>query len=105
MDPERVRVIREWEKPNPGDVRAVRRFLGFVNFYRRFCLGFSKVARLLNDLLKKDAGRTWDNRCTEAFQALKDLVSKEPVLAHFDPEKETVVECNASDHTVGGVLS
>jgi hypothetical protein len=105
MDSSRVRAIQEWPVPKLGDLRAVRKFLGFVNFYRRFCLGFSKTARPLNDLLRKDASRVWDERCTKAFEELKRLVEQEPVLVHFDSARETFVECDASDHTVGGVLS
>ena len=57
MDPDKVKAIAEWPKPAPGDLKAIRRFLGFVNFYHRFIKDFSKIARPLNNLLKKNAGR------------------------------------------------
>jgi RNase H-like domain found in reverse transcriptase len=76
-----------------------------VNFYCRFCLGFSKTVRPLNDLLRKDASRVWDERCTKAFKELKRLIGQGPVLVYFDLARETFVECDASDYTVGGVLS
>jgi hypothetical protein len=51
MDSSRVRAIQEWLVLKLRDLYIVRKFLGFINFYYRFCLGFSKTARLLNNLL------------------------------------------------------
>lgn len=105
MDPKKVEIIKNWPKPKNGDVRAVRRFIGFVNFYRRFVRCFSKIARPLNDLLKKDSPATWTQACDEAFERIKQEVSKEPTMAHFDMFKDCYVECDSSDSATGGVLS
>ena len=55
IDLEKVRAIAEWLKPALYDLKGVRRFLRFTNFYRRFVKDFSKIAAPLNNLLKKDA--------------------------------------------------
>ncbi len=34
MDPEKVKAVVEW--PSPDSRKALQRFLGFANFYRRF---------------------------------------------------------------------
>lgn len=52
MDPTKLNGIQQW--PTPTTVKAVRSFLGFGNFYRRFIPRFSEIARPLNDLTKKD---------------------------------------------------
>ncbi|KAJ3550673.1 hypothetical protein NMY22_g304 [Coprinellus aureogranulatus] len=52
MDPAKVEAVRNW--PIPKNLREVRGFLGFANFYRRFIKNFSKIAGPLNDLTKKD---------------------------------------------------
>ena len=82
MDLAKVAVILDWILPRKGNLRDIRRFLGFVNYYRRFIEGFSKIARPLNNLLRKDAA-LWDNACTEAFERLKQEVAKEPCLMYF----------------------
>ena len=41
--------------PSPTTVKGVRQFLGHAGFYRRFIKDFSKVARLLCELLVNDA--------------------------------------------------
>lgn len=50
-----IRAIEEWQAPTK--VSELRSFLGLVNYYRRFIVGYSKRAAPLTNLLKKD-GRT-----------------------------------------------
>ncbi|CAG8795617.1 35239_t:CDS:1, partial [Racocetra persica] len=38
----------------PTNLRQLRGFLGIASYYRRFIEGFSKIAKPLNQLLKKD---------------------------------------------------
>jgi hypothetical protein len=103
MDPDKVDAIVNWEAPiNVKDVQA---FLGFSNFYRRFIRGFSRIVRPLVSLTKKDAKFNWTATCQEAFQTLKSLFTSAPILRHFDPSKETIVECDASDFVSSGILS
>ena len=40
-----------------------------------------------------------------AFDTLKQLFSTQPILVHFDPDKPSVVEVDASDVIVTGILS
>ena len=104
MDPAKVEAIKNWETPRNGDIKAVRRFLGFVNFYRRFIKNFGRISGPLYRLLRKDA-LPWDKTCTNAFIMLKEAVSSDQVCAHFRPELQSFVECDASDSVVAGVLS
>ena len=102
MDPEKVRAIQKWEKPPSGrDVTAVRKFLGFCNYYRRFIQGFSRIARPLNNLLTKTSSGEWTEQCDKAFEELKKIVATEPVLRHFDPKRQSYIECDASDTCTG----
>jgi hypothetical protein len=52
MDPVKVKAVADW--PTPRNLRELRGFLRFANFYRRFIKDFAKIARPLNDLTKKD---------------------------------------------------
>ena len=49
--------------PSPTNVKTVRQFLGHAGFYRRFIKDFSKIAKPLYKLLKKDAKFVWDEDC------------------------------------------
>ncbi|KAH6837522.1 hypothetical protein C2S53_008495 [Perilla frutescens var. hirtella] len=51
MYPKKVQSIEDW-KPSE-DVYRVRSFLGLANYYKRFMKGYSEIACLLMDLMKK----------------------------------------------------
>ncbi len=48
MDPDRIQAVVDW--PTPDSRKALQRFLGFANFYRRFICTFSQLAAPLTDL-------------------------------------------------------
>ena len=83
MERVKVEMVRDWKPPR--NVRAVREFVGFCNFYWRFIKSFSEIARPLHDLTKK--GQTWQWTMNEqhAFDTLKEMICALPVLIHADP--------------------
>ena len=54
---EKLKVVREWKVPK--DVKNVRSFLGFANYYRRFVYKFAEVAHPLIELTKKGVAWQW----------------------------------------------
>ena len=52
INPERVQAVLDWTPPK--SVKQVRSFLGLARYCRRFIENFSKVAKPLTELLKKD---------------------------------------------------
>jgi hypothetical protein len=100
----KVKAVREWEKPK--NLKDVERFLGFANFYRRFIKNFSGVARPITDLTRnKGLDFHWGPTQTVAFQQLKDAFTSTPILKHFDPSLEVIIETNASNFAIGCILS
>jgi len=103
MDPRKVETIVQWGSPtNLHDVRA---FLGFANFYRRFIKGYSEIVTPMVRLTKKEVIYNWDKACEEAFQKLKTSFTSAPILRHFDPDLEIIVETDASDYVSAGIMS
>ena len=70
MDQEKVKAVLNW--PALLNVKEVRNFLGLANFYQRFIQDYAQVARLLNDLLKKDVIFEWKEAQQHAFDMLKE---------------------------------
>ena len=102
MDPIKTDAIASW--PIPQNLKDVRGFIGFANFYRRFIKDFSKMARPLHDLTKKDVPFVWGPAQQQAFDKLKDAFITQPVLAMWDPESPTRIEVDASGFATGGVI-
>jgi len=66
--------------PAPTNVSELRSFLGMANYYRRHILDFSKTARPLNQLLKKEAGWEWGAAQRDGWEGLKAALKSAPVL-------------------------
>ena len=69
VNPERVQAVLDWTPPE--SVKQVRSFLGLASYCRRFVENFSKVAKPLTELPKKDKQFQWTPKCEESFQELK----------------------------------
>lgn len=103
MDPRKVEAVVSWKTPT--NLKEVQGFVGFANFYRRFIRDFSKLVKPLVALTRKDTPFAWSPECTQAFQSVKQQVSSAPVLRHFDPRRQAILETDASDYVTGGILS
>jgi hypothetical protein len=82
----------------------IRSFLRLAGYYRRFIPNFSKIAKLMTQLLEKEAKFKWSPQCKEAFLTLKKLLTTAPVLAQPDIEKPFDVYCDIFGMGIGGVL-
>jgi hypothetical protein len=62
-------------------MHQVRSFLGLASYYRRFIPNFSKIAKPITNLLKKEEKYVWSAERDEAFQTLKKMLTTSPMLA------------------------
>ncbi len=59
---------------------------------------------LINLLKKSTVTYEWDEACDEAFETLKGILVKAPMLKLPDFDKEFEIHSNASDFVIGGVI-
>ena len=78
MDPAKVAAVRDW--PQPKTKKELQQFLGFCNYYRRFVVAYSEVARPLHRLTGKEEWK-WTEEQTQAFEKLKARICEEAVVA------------------------
>ena len=99
----KVEAVQRW--PVPKSKKDVRAFLGLTGYYRKFIEGYGRLAIPLTELTKDDMVFAWGAKEQAAFDALKDRLTRAPVLAHPDPEKQFILHTDASGFAVSGVLS
>ena len=88
----------------PTTVNGIISFLGHAGFYRRFIRDFSKIARPLCRLLKKDTKFNFDESCHNSFEEMKSKLSEAPIMAKPDWNRQFEIICDASDFAMGAVL-
>ena len=93
----------QWKVPT--NVSEVRSFLGLAGYYRRFIRDFARIAAPLTNLTRKDRPFTWSLKKGEAFNQLKTVLQKAPVLQLADQTRDYIVTTDASDYAMGAVLS
>ena len=102
-DPEKLEAIKSW--PRPNDKQQLRSFLGLCTYYRRFISGFADIAKPLSKLSEEKRIFEWAKEAESAFQALKDALCTAPVLGYPRPGEKFIVDTDASNVGIGGVLS
>ena len=90
--------------PPPTSVRQIRSFLSHAGFYRHFIKDFSKISHPLCNLLAKDTPFVFDEACLEAFQTLRDALTKAPIMQPSDWSLPFEIMCDASDYALGAIL-
>jgi len=103
MAQSKVDSILKW--PAPKTVKQVQSFLGFANFYRRFIFNYSDIVIPLTRLTRKGASWDWSNKADAAFRSLKQSFTEAPVLTHWSPDNPMLVETDASDYALAGIIS
>lgn len=91
--------------PRPFDKNSVKRFVAFMNFYRKFVPNFAELARPLNLLTRRKVDFKWTNECEHSFQTLKNSLLKPPILQYPDFKNKFIITTDASKHAVGACLS
>ena len=102
VDLVKVEAIIEWL--TLMNVPEVHSFMVLERYYRRFIEGFSKIVSLITALQKKNKKFVWTEKCMEAFQRLKELLTTTPILKVPDMDADFLVCTDASKEGLGGVL-
>ncbi|GJP43004.1 hypothetical protein CLOM_g2514 [Closterium sp. NIES-68] len=102
VGPKKMEAVRTWKTPE--NVKELQQFFGFANCYNRFVPQYTKIAAPLTNLLKKNTPYNWEPRHQEAVEQLKQALTSASVIILPDPERDFVIEADASEQAVGAVL-
>ena len=70
-DPAKIEKLSDW--PRPDTAIAVRSFLGFSGYYRRFVKDYATLVAPLHSLIHKNTPFRWTEDCEQAFRLVKGL--------------------------------
>ena len=100
----------------PEKQRALRRYLGMINYYTRFIPHCADTLTPLNQLLtaanegykrlspKSNFDLKWNECADFAFIESKQILANAILLVHPDHSAPLNITCDASDFAIGGVL-
>lgn len=91
--------------PPPTLVKGVRNFLVHAEFYRRFIKDFSKIAKPLCTLLKKDIPFKFNEEGMQAFRTLKEKLTLAPIMIALNWSLLFEIMYDTSDYAIGAILS
>ena len=87
--------------PNPKDLKSLQSFLGLESYYQEFIPNLHNFRAPLNELLHKEKKWIWTKECEQAFREIKEKLTSDLFLKHFDPNLDIIVASDASTHGVG----
>jgi transposase InsO family protein len=100
---ERVQAIKDL--PMPDSIKSLRRFIGMVNYYRRFIPHCASISAPLTDALRgtpKSFKITEEQK--ESINRLKQSISEAVLLQHYAPDAPLSIAVDASNTAVGAVI-
>ena len=101
-DLSKVKAVLKMERP--GDKEAVERFRGTVTYMARYVPKLTDVFRPIAALAQHNVDWVWSDAQEQAFTRLKQLLAEAPTLVYFDPSKQLVIQCDASNYGMGSAL-
>jgi hypothetical protein len=101
VDPNNIKAMMDW--PIPKTLKNHKGFLGLIGYYHKFAWNYGKIVEPLMTLSNKDVF-SWTLEATKAFEQLKEVMCKDPVLTTPNFTKPFIVECDASGNGIGAIL-
>ena len=89
----------------PTSVKELRRFLGMINYYRRFVKAAAEHLFFLFCALKDNPKKlVWSSDMQTSFDRIKQVLAERTMLHHPDSSLPLALTTDASLYAIGGVL-
>lgn len=89
----------------PKNKTDVQSFLGCINYYRKFIPEISNRSFHLTNLTKDKSNFQWSKEAEQEFNDLKQALVEKPCLSLPDMSKPFHLYTDASNHSIGAVLT
>ncbi len=98
----KMQAVVDWSTLN--NLTQMQFFIDFCNFYRCFIKNFSKIVRLMIQLIQKKIIFEWNEVCQIIFDHIKRRMIETSILRHFDQTRETILEIDSFNYVNDEVL-
>ena len=102
--PTRSKVSAIRATPSPTNKKQVQFFIGIINYLSKFLPRLSELSEPIRELSKDKVTFNWGPEHHAAFQQIKKEISCAPVLAYYNPKKQTMLQTDASIKGLGADL-
>ncbi|GFX77879.1 retrovirus-related Pol polyprotein from transposon 17.6 [Trichonephila clavipes] len=100
--PTKTLAVRKF--PEPTTIKQVQSFLGLTGYFRKYIKDYSKIAKPLSDLTRKENLFVFGIQQKEAFEKLKKILSEGPVLHLYKYGRKTELHTDACKQGYGAIL-
>ena len=101
-DPNKVTTLKQMAPPTSS--KELQAFLGLATYMAPFIPNLSHHTASLRQLLKKENQFDWNASHQDVFNRVKSLISNKVTLTYFDPQKEMMLQVDASTKGLGATL-
>ena len=88
----------------PNNVKELQAFLGLATYMSPFIPYLSSLTTSLREMLKETSEFQWLPEHQEPFRKIGKRISEEVTLSYFNPDKEVVLQVDASMKGLGACL-
>ncbi|GFX93694.1 retrovirus-related Pol polyprotein from transposon 17.6 [Trichonephila clavipes] len=101
--PTKTLAVRKF--PEPTTIKQVQSFLGLTGYFRKYIKDYSKIAKPLSDLTRKENLFVFFGiQQKEAFEKLKKIMSEGPILHLYKYGRKTELHTDACKQGYGAIL-
>ena len=90
--------------PAPTNKKQVNSFIGMVNYLSKFSARLSEIAEPIRELAKNKVPFKWGSEYQTAFTQMKQEIVSATILAYYNPNKQSVLQTDASIKGIGTCL-
>lgn len=87
----------------PESKNELETLLGILTYLTKFLPNLAEITSPMIELLRKDIEFIWGSEQEKAFDRVKKIITKAPVLCFFDPAKPVTLKVDASSKGIGVV--
>ena len=104
VKPTAERIASITDAPAPTNKQELKSFLDILTYNARLLPNLSHILYPLHQLLQKNVTWVWKREHQKAFDATKQMLSSDRVLAHYDVNRPVKLFCDASAYGLGACL-